>query len=177
MVSTGSNDYRDDPFNVPMKRADVVRNIESAIVSLYRMGARDVMVVDLPDFGKIPAYSADPKAASKVSTAHNRLLNEMLAGLQARYPDLHAIRVKLDPLFEQLEDRMNIEVPLIEVFASTTPGMSGCLAIDPASCIDMPPFSFNADFGFLFWDVVHPTTEAHRYLGDYMYDLLASEYE
>ncbi len=104
VVSTGANDYRDDPFNVPMKQADVVRNIESAIVTLYEIGARDVMVVDLPDFAKIPAYSGDPKAAGKVSRKHNDLLRGMLARLQAQYPELHLIPVTLDPLFERLDE-------------------------------------------------------------------------
>ena len=160
-----------------MKQVEVVKNIESSIEALYEVGARHVMVVDLPDFGKIPGYSPDPKAASKVSRKHNTLLIGMLARLHARYPELHLIPVKLDPLFEQLEGRMNMAVPLIEVFAAATPGISACLAINPISCIDMPPFLFNADFGFIFWDAVHPTTEAHRYLGSYMYDMLASEYE
>jgi phospholipase/lecithinase/hemolysin len=55
--------------------------------------------------------------------------------------------------------------------------MSACLFVDPATCIDMPSFVFNADFGFLFWDVVHPTTEAHRHLGEYMFQQLRSEYD
>ena len=50
-------------------------------------------------------------------------------------------------------------------------------AIDPASCLDMPLSSFNIDWGFLYWDVVHPTTEAHRAMGEYMYNQLLSEYE
>ena len=54
VVSTGANDYRDDPFNVPMLPEDVVNNIEQAIASLYRIGARHVMVVDLPDLGLVP---------------------------------------------------------------------------------------------------------------------------
>ena len=179
VVSTGANDYRDDPFNVPMKQGDVVRNIELAITTLYETGARHVLVVDVLDFGKIPAYGADPKTASKVSTLHNARLQGTLGRLRARYPDLHLIQVKLDPLFKQLEKiAMNTEVPLIEVFAPYS-GMSACLFINPASCLDMHEFlfDFNLDFAFLFWDVVHPTTEAHRHLAEYMYELLVKEYK
>lgn len=175
-ISTGANDYRDDPFNVPMDPAEVVRNIESAIVALYEMGARDVMVIDLPDLGRIPANSGDPNATA-ISGVHNGLLYEALTRIQARYSKLHLITVKLDPLFEELRESMEAEIPMIEAFSQAPPGMSGCLFINPASCIDMPPIVFNASFGFLFWDVVHPTTEAHRYLGDYMYQQLASEYD
>ena len=55
VIATGANDYRDDPFNVPMDPEEVARNIEEAIGSLYKIGARDVMVLNLPDLGKIPA--------------------------------------------------------------------------------------------------------------------------
>lgn len=175
-IVTGANDYRNDPFNVPMDPVDVVRNIEAAIVRLYRLGARDVMVLDLPDLGKIPGNAGDPNA-SAISAAHNAALDSALTRLQAQYPRLHLIPVKLNPLFDNLRLRMEPQIPLLEVYASTTPGLSVCLFINPASCSDAPGFLFNADFGFLFWDVIHPTTEAHRFLGDYLYNDLASEYE
>jgi len=179
-IATGANDYRDDPFNVPMDPAEVVGNIEEAIVRLYRLGARNVILLDLPDLGLIPANLIDPDtsaAATAVSKAHNELLDAAVARLQAQYPRLHLIPVKLDPLFNDLRTSMESQIPLIEVFAPTTPGMSACLFLNPASCIDMPAFLFNGNFGFIFWDVVHPTTEAYRFLAEYMYDQLASEYE
>ena len=139
------------------------------------------MVVDLPDFAQDSSVQRRPhRIGSRIGSAanHNDLLYRAMARLQAQYPQLHLIPVKLDPLFETdlAIERMEPVVPLIEVYAQATPGMSGCLA-DPVSCIDMPRFLFNNRFGFIFWDVVHPTTEAHDYLGDYMYNLLASEYE
>ncbi|MEO5739589.1 MAG: SGNH/GDSL hydrolase family protein [Vicinamibacterales bacterium] len=179
-IATGANDYRLDAFNVPMNPADVVHNIEDAIVSLYEMGARDVIVLDLPDLGKIPANAIDPVTsadATAISAAHNAQLDSALARLQARYPRLHLIAVKLDPLFDDLQTSMESRLPLIDAFMPATPGVSACLFINPASCVDVPSILFNADFGFLFWDVVHPTTEAYRLLGDYMYNDLASEYE
>jgi phospholipase/lecithinase/hemolysin len=185
-IATGANDYRNDPFNVPMNPADVVRNIEDAIVTLYRLGARNVVILDLPDLGLIPANAGDPNAsaaASAVSAAHNAALEGALARLQTRFPPLHLIPVVLDPLFNELrtgsqsQPPMDSAIPLIELFAPT-PGMSACLFLDPATCFDMPEFLFNGDdFGYIFWDIVHPTTEAYRFLGDYMYDLIDSEYE
>jgi phospholipase/lecithinase/hemolysin len=185
-IATGANDYRNDPFNVPMRPADVARNIEEAIVSLYKLGARNVMVLDLPDLGLIPANLVHPDvsaAASAVSAAHNAALDSTLDRLQTRYPQLHLIRVELDPLFKRLREgtqsqiAMESRTPLIELFAPYQ-GMSACLFLDPTSCLDMlPSFEFNENYGFLFWDIVHPTTEAYRALGDYMYEILDSEYE
>ena len=175
-IATGANDYRVDPFNVPMMPAEVVGNIEAAIISLYRLGARHVMVLDLPDLGLIPANAGDP-GASDVSRAHNALLESGLQDLQTRYPDLHLIPVKLDPLFYDLLSRMEPRVPALEVFAPSAPGMSACLFINHASCQDVSTSLFNSHLGFLFWDVVHPTTEAHQLLGDYLYQNLAASYE
>jgi phospholipase/lecithinase/hemolysin len=176
-IATGANDYRADPFNVPMNPEDVVRNIEDAVVSLYRLGARDVMVVNLPDLGKVPANGGDPNA-TLISQIHNGLLEGAVARLRARFPDLRLVLVELDPLFQDLETRMEAKAPLIAAFSPTAPERAACLFLNPASCVDMPAFLFNnLNLPFIFWDVVHPTTLAHRFLGDYMFDLLEAEYE
>jgi phospholipase/lecithinase/hemolysin len=159
-----------------MDPAAVVSNIQKAIGDLYRLGARDIVVFDLPDLGLVPGNGGDP-AATAVSKAHNALLHDAIARLRAAYPRLRLILVELDPLFNDLRTRMEPFAPALAVFAPTDPGLVACLFVDPATCTDAPPMLFNTDFGFLFWDVVHPTTEAHKYLADYIYDQLASEYE
>lgn len=176
VVSTGANDYRIDPFNVPMSPVEVIDNIEQSIVSLYRLGARHVMVVDLPDLGMVPANGGDP-AATALSAFHNGLLDEALARLRTRYPTLHLIPVKLDPLFQELATTMEAHIPALDAFAPLTPGLSSCLFLDPAACGDAPAILFNAFFGFIFWDVAHPTTEAHRSLADYAYEQLELAYQ
>ena len=176
VVSTGANDYRIDSFNVPMSPEEVVGNIEQAIVSLYRLGARHVMVVDLPDLGMVPANGGDP-AATALSLYHNGLLDEALARLKAQYPSLHLIPVKLDPLFQELTATMEAHIPALDAYAPSTPGLSSCLFFNPAACSDAPAILFNSFFGFIFWDVAHPTTEAHRYLGNYAYQQLELEYQ
>jgi phospholipase/lecithinase/hemolysin len=174
VISTGANDYRADPFNEPMDPNEVVGNIVESIDSLYQLGARDVMVVDLPDLGLIPVNSSDPGPASWISSVHNLLLDVALNDLQSRRPDLHLIRVKLDPLFRDVMLRLESRVPALTVLAS--PLASLCLGIDVALCSDVSPDLFNSDLGFLFWDIVHPTTEAHRYLGDYLHEQLVNSY-
>jgi phospholipase/lecithinase/hemolysin len=44
--------------------------------------------------------------------------------------------------------------------------MSACLFINPALCLDVPTFTVGP---FLYWDIVHPTTAAHRVLGEFLY--------
>ena len=92
-IATGANDYRDDQFNNPMNPADVIRNIEEAVVSLYELGARDVMVVDLPDLGKVPANAGNPGPATDISLAHNGLLGPQSPDCElASQPSPHICR-------------------------------------------------------------------------------------
>jgi phospholipase/lecithinase/hemolysin len=177
VVSTGANDYRGDPFNVPMHPEDVVNNIEQAIVRLYGVGARHVMVLDLPDLGQVPANGGSPDATA-LSTYHNMLLDGAVARLRAQYPSLRLTLLELDPLFTRLRDTymMDAEHPLLDAYVPTKPWLSTCL-VNPASCEDVPRILFNSSFGFVFWDNVHPTTEAHHFLGDYAYEQLVSAYQ
>ena len=48
--------------------------------------------------------------------------------------------------------------------------MSLCLFVNPLTRQDAPTFEANG--AFLFWDIVHPTTDAHRALGEYMVEAL-----
>jgi phospholipase/lecithinase/hemolysin len=103
-----------------------------------------------------------------------------VARLRARYPSLRLTLLELDPLFTRLRDtrRMQAEFSLLDAFAPTMPWLSTCLFVNPASCSDAPPILFNnSSFGFIFWDVAHPTTEAHHLLGDYAYEELAKTYQ
>jgi phospholipase/lecithinase/hemolysin len=172
-IATGSNDYRLDAFNQPMAPEQVVGNIEEAIVSLYRLGARNVMVLDMPNLAMLPF--ADP-AASGISSAHNDLLYPMLANLQARLPKLHLITIELEPLFAILRGTMEWQVPALMALFPPPPGMALCLFVNPATCQDASTV-FNVPMGLLFWDVVHPTTEAYYYLGDYLHTQLEASYD
>jgi phospholipase/lecithinase/hemolysin len=176
VVSTGANDYRDDAFNQPMQPQDVVRNISDSVAALYQLGARDVMVVNLPDLGLVPANAGNPGPASFLTAVHNAVLAGAMAELAASLPNLHLIQIDMIHVFTTLPPGMNQTIPALEVLfpAGSLPPpyppdfhMSACLFIDPATCLDAPTFDVGAQF--LFWDIVHPTTAAHRVFGDYLY--------
>jgi phospholipase/lecithinase/hemolysin len=174
-IATGANDYRDDEFNVPMDTKKVISNIEEGIVTLYGLGARNVIVLDLPDLGLIPASAGDP-TQSAISSEHNARLYKKMATLQSRFPALHLIVVKLDPLFQELLATWGPPVPALAALVPWLPYAPVCLFINPGLCEDVPTSLFNMDLNFLFWDVVHPTTEAHHRLADYIYQQLDASY-
>jgi phospholipase/lecithinase/hemolysin len=174
-IVTGSNDYRDDQFNEPMSPPDVVGNIVDAVETLYRVGARDVMVLNMPDLGLLPGAGGPGSPESELSAVHNLLLANALATLAAQRPSLRLTHVDINQAFALLPPGMDLSTPALDVMfppETLPPGfrMSLCLFIDPATCVDVP--TFNTNSAFLFWDVVHPTTDGHRVLGQYLYDEL-----
>ncbi len=64
------------------------------------------------------------------------------------------------------------ELPATEFLAPGSPAKD-CLFINPASCIDVPMSSYLPFF--LFWDVLHPTTQVHSAIGTSMYKALAKQ--
>jgi phospholipase/lecithinase/hemolysin len=172
-ITTGPNDYRVEPFNEPMDPNKVVANIAEAVDTLYQLGARNVMVLDLPDLGLIPAHGGDP-SASLLTIVHNMLLEAALNQVQTARPDLHLIHVRLAPLFEYVRSRLEPDVPAL--IGLGYPQAAVCLVTNPALCPDVSSELFNSDLGYVFWDMVHPTTEAHRMLGDYLHEQLENSY-
>jgi phospholipase/lecithinase/hemolysin len=175
-IVTGANDYRQDAFNEPMPIDQVVGNIADTIRTLYSLGGRDIMVLNLPDIGLTPSNAGNPEA-TPLSRAHNKALAATLDVLEAQLPKLHLIRADLFTIVDRLPAAMNRTVPALSaLFAgdpTVPPGfpMAACLFIDPVLCRDIPG-PFNVDRNFLFWDVVHPTTQVHRTIAEYLYSLL-----
>jgi phospholipase/lecithinase/hemolysin len=175
VIATGSNDYRDDEFNTPFSPLRVVFNIVDSIDKLYKLGARNVMVFDLPDTSYLPGGDPDGAALAQV---HNALLKLGLSGLAERHPDLRIIPIALNDLFPVLISAGFVPgVPALGPLVPA-PGLNGvfayeCLFVLPAACQDAP-FDVIGILGvpFLFWDVVHPTTDAHQALGQFMFNAL-----
>ena len=85
---SGANDYIVRPPDPPASPVDVVKNIQTSIERLYGLGARNIMVVNLPDLGRVPLIT-DPQAKAGLTyltMAHNALLKVTLDGLSASLP-------------------------------------------------------------------------------------------
>jgi phospholipase/lecithinase/hemolysin len=181
VIVTGSNDYSPDTApNVPR----VVGNIVDAVRTLYRDGARDVMVVNLGDLGQIPANAGNPltsAAATALSMAHNAALKTALLALDAQIPGLNIIQPDLFTFGHTQLGGLNKTLPALDAVFAGVPlnyPMSACIFINPALCLDVPdPQVFNAPLGFAFWDIVHPTTEAHFEFAQYMLSSLEDYYK
>jgi phospholipase/lecithinase/hemolysin len=141
------------------------------------MGARDVMVLNLPDLGLLPANIANPAAATELSMLHNALLKNALDQLAAQLTKLNIIQVDLFQVPGRLPPGMNFVVPALDYLFPPGPPlppgffMSTCLFVNPATCATVP--TFDVPNTFVFWDIVHPTTFVHGVLGEYLQERLS----
>lgn len=173
VVFSGANDYL-TPTGQPSIDG-TVGNIIRAVRTLYLTGARDIMVLNLPDLGAVPMVSRDPELSellTVLSQGHNALLAQALAAL--RLPGLRLYPVDINEALLLLPGDINTELPaldaLVQVPPPGLPATSLCLFLSPASCPDVS--TFDVGTAFFYWDVQHPTTAVHEALGQHLYDSL-----
>ncbi len=137
-----------------------VGNLSTAVTSLYESGARNIMVVNLPDLGKLPGTRVDSQISSSfdaLSEAHNFTLTAALDSLSQK-PDINIIPVDVNSLFDEA-----IAAPTEFGFTNVT---DSCL-VGVVACANPNEY--------LFWDEFHPTTAAHELVGELAFSALETE--
>ncbi len=147
VIWAGANDYLQgvsDP-NQP------IANISSAVKELVEIGAKRLLIANLPDLGNLPA-TRNHTAVSMLhalTQCHNQALDKMLEQLHRQSGDkLQVIKLDTYSLYQQAANQ-----PAHFGFTNVT---GTCLS-SQTSC--------KTPDKFLFWDEIHPTAAAHRYLG------------
>ena len=132
--------------------AAAASDIGTLIGGLATMGAKTVMVMNLPDLGRTPGLSALGLAnvGSLAAATHNAALAQAVAGVKAAFPDVNIISVDTNTL--------------LNLFISE-PARFGLENVTEA-CLDagtgVPCAADTAGQNkYLFWDGTHPTTGVH----------------
>src|SRR5262245_21159482 len=173
VVFTGATDYLVGPGETPLNPVDVVNNIGRGITALYGLGARVIVVPNLPDLGALPAAvpgSSLAQALSQLALLHNQLLALKVQTLSLQFPGIKLVPVDLHGLTPP--PGTNVTVPALDVLVPS-PGpvpTSLCIFVNPAACPNVPTFTVSP--AFFFWDAEHPTTAAHARIGRHVYDVL-----
>lgn len=143
----GANDYLQGVSNATVP----VENITKAISALANVGAKNILVANLPDLGQLAATrtSINSASLSALAEAHNRGLRRALKLLIVQYPVLQIITLDVNAIYRE---------------AITNPALFGFTNVTSA-CLSGSRVCGNPD-QFLFWDGIHPTTAAHRILGE-----------
>ncbi len=141
----GGNDFLDGSSDFKQS-AD---NVRTALDALATFGAKSILVLNLPDLGAIPRNNADAQQsalATLIAESYNAELKETVDDFEADNPDISVYYMDIFALFEDI------------VADPETYGLSNVDSICPNFLI---VDNFDND-GYLFWDDIHPTTEAHE---------------
>lgn len=153
----GANDYLSRSTTNP---AVPVKNVSTAVNSLADYGAKNIVVLNLPDLGKLPGTSGDIQVSnglSALSQAHNEGLAANLNFL-SQQSDVNIIPVDVNSLFS-----LAIANPQQFNFTNVT-----------QSCLTQTSVCANPD-KYLFWDDIHPTSAAHKFVGELAFSTLDSQ--
>jgi len=113
-------------------------------------------VANLPDLGQLPATrtSVNSASLSALTQAHNQGLRRSLKLLSQQYSDLRIVTLMPTRFIEKpLRIQQRLALPMSSVPV--------CLASRLWQARQ-----------FLFWDSIHPTTAAHRILGERAFSVL-----
>lgn len=167
IVWIGSNNYLAMPDDIEKSLTEVTTGIKHGLERLASKGAKHVLVVNLPDLGRIPAArdfdSVD--VLSYLAKQHNDTLLKNLHELQQTYPDTQWLFFDVNQLFYDIMDH-----PGEFGFDNTTGTCYEEMAVASShSILKMvasvkPKLKKDACTGYVFFDPVHPSGLAHQYM-------------
>jgi phospholipase/lecithinase/hemolysin len=126
-----------------------VTNIATAVTQLAESGARNIIVAQMPNLGRVPQAieSGQSQAVTELSLAFNNALASTLNALEASTRGINIILTDLFPISESV---------------AQTPSTFGFTNVTSPFLVDLAPADPNANPDqFFFWDQVHPTTRGH----------------
>ena len=145
----GSNDYlapNPDP-------EQIVDNLETQVESLYGSGARNFLIVNLPDLGRVPEANnpdlgASPEELTELVDTHNYLLDSTFEELSDTLTGADFTILDINSVFDEI-----LSNPEEFGFTNVTEPL-----LDPITLT--PTVGANPD-EYFFFDTLHPTEPAH----------------
>jgi len=155
VVWGGANDLFANPS--PATAIDAVSNISNSIAALYRAGARQFLVPNLPDLSLTPSGLARTPEERAGLQGLSVLFNTVLAGSITNLSALPGIDITSFNTFAVLSAIAANPVAYGFTNASA-PCLTGDLSAGGVVC--------GTPETYVFWDSVHPTAAAHALLGN-----------
>lgn len=175
IVWSGANDYllagipgSNIPF--PPNPYTTVEKIRLAAERLHELGAKHLLVLNMPDLSNTPIAAAldqqTPGVQERLRTltnAHNTLLRQGMESLDTTSEDLRLYYLDVFSLFEVI-DTYPAGFGFSNTFTDPGPAANCLIQIssEPQDC-DSLPDGFDAS-GSMLWDAQHPTTQLHKFI-------------
>lgn len=170
VVWIGANNYLGLPEDGEKTLKDVNLGIVHGLQKLVEKGAKNFLILNLPDLGRTPAATEfnSVEMLSYFAKKHNTALDESMAELKYSYPEVNWLYYDLNQMFTNVLDH-----PEEYGITNTT---DTCLESsldknDAKSMLNIavtvkPSSPQNTCERFLFFDLVHPTAYAHQVMAD-----------
>lgn len=143
------------------------------IKSLISLGAKNIIVMNLPNVGKTPSDLNDPdKSAldSAFSLAFNEELALQVAQIKADNADVNIIDIDVCTIFDDI-----LENPSSYGFDDVTSESIAIYEANEDKYATPEEVMANVDTSkVLFWDDVHPSTYGHKAIADVVYTSITS---
>jgi phospholipase/lecithinase/hemolysin len=159
VIEMGANDVRDalsaqTETHIQLILGEALASIAAQMGTLYGAGARNFLVLNLPDLGALPSIrildNVFPGAAGFAGMLA-MIFNDNLDNVIASVAALPGVKIARLDVYQKV-NAMIANPPAFGLTEVTVP----CIA--PWA----PPFTCNKPDGYLFWDGVHPTKAVHR---------------
>lgn len=159
----GSNDY----FSPNADPEETIDNIEAEIESLYDVGGRNFLVVNLPDLGIIPEANnpelpASPEVLTALVNTHNSLLDSTVDELEDTLTGANLTILDINSLFGEVTEN-----PEEFGFTNVTEPFLDPITLTPTAGADPDEY--------LFFDTIHPTEAGHNLVFDSAKEALGIE--
>jgi thermolabile hemolysin len=157
IIWVGAADYAPFVNGIPQhtEASQSISNIAKGITLLEKVGAKNILLMNIPDIGKTPLANAvkditPPSQVSKTVELHNQALKQISKQVSNQIefnPELNIIHFDVNALVDTM-----IGYPEKFGFTNTT-----------KACSQIP--GSNPD-DYIFWDVVHFTSKANQILAN-----------
>jgi phospholipase/lecithinase/hemolysin len=157
-VWIGANDFLEGSDDYEASAA----NIRTALDALATFGAEHLLIINLPDLGSTPRYLGKPEedGARRLSQGFNAELAAVIDAFKDANPEVNVYEFDVDAFLQAVAND-----PAGYGFTNAT---QVCPSFKIAD-------NFDNSKGYVFWDKIHPTTEAHRVIADQILSILTED--
>lgn len=195
-IWTGNNDYlNQERMDIEYATTNTVNAIAQQIDWLRMNGARNFLLILLPDFGLTPTVKAQgPEYAAKmtkISLLHNAKFTEMIEKMRKKFPNVKFVLLDINPFFKDVMENpekyhlKNVKdacytgdyrfAPQLLTTAEVEAARAANIDIQQnislrtaylATSANQQQLCDNPD-EYLFWDGVHPSRLVHQGLAEH----------
>ncbi|KAL5733566.1 hypothetical protein ACOSQ2_033258 [Xanthoceras sorbifolium] len=180
--SAATNDFIINFYDIPIRRLEftvsgyqdfLLDKLQSFVKDLYELGCRTVIIVGLPPIGCLPIQMTlkfeNPlnrkclKDQNSDAQSYNHKLSKLLNQLQPLLPCSKIVFANgYQPLIDMVDHPHKYRI------VETKRGCCGSGLIEIVYLCNPTTPTYGKPSQFLFWDSIHPTQSAYKFLTDYM---------